>query len=706
MKMSIKLKLALMLIGLIAAVVAVIIVVVFSTYSTRLDEQLRLETAAKMDGAAERISAWYRIHAQNIKSIRNEAANRMDSIESLRPSLLAGVKDNPELSTMYYTAIKKISEGGELIEATGWVPPPEFDQYGQGWFVDSLKTADVILTAPYLDTITGLLVVTISARVDDSAGKALGVVGLDVLLGTVQEIASALKITQNGKSYLLEGGGLFITADEEADVLKANYFQDRGHTELLASLKKASFAFTIDKGQGLYTAAYSIQGTGWILASEGPLSDIYGPLYAFLGMLLLVGALALVGGGVAVYLLAAGFTRPILAMNQVAQRLAKGELDIDTKSVISLRGDEIGMLAGSLNSTIEKLRSVVSEVKETSGQVASGSAELADAANQMSKGVEGISASSQQLSQGATEQAASAEEVSASVEQMSANIRQNADNARQTEHIATKASKDALEGASAVRETVDAMRQIAQKIAIIEEIARQTNMLSLNASIEAARAGEHGKGFAVVASEVGKLAERSRSAAGEISALSKQSVDVAERAGIMLDGMVPDIQRTAELVQEISLASREQDSGAQQINKAIAQLDTVIQHNASISEEFSATSEEIAGQSAQVAGTAEELAAQADRLREAVSFFKLQASDGTKSPRERPDGPGNAARARAAEKQEPQNRTASTQAHASTGSIAARATTVKGGVAIKRPSTAIVPKEGLSTISDDDFLEF
>jgi methyl-accepting chemotaxis protein len=653
-----------------------------------------------MDGAAERISAWYRVHAQNIKSIRNETLNRMDDIESLRPSLLAGVKDNPELSTMYYTAIKKISEGGELIEATGWVPPPEFDQYGQGWFVDSLKTAAVILTAPYLDTITGLLVVTISARVDDAGGAPLGVVGLDVLLGTVQEIASALKITPNGSSYLLEGGGLFITADEEADVLKANYFEERGHTPLLAALKTAPFAFTIDKKQGRYTAAYTIQGTGWILASEGPLSDIYGPLYAFLGMLLLVGALALVGGGVAVYILAAGFTKPILAMNGVAQRLARGELDIDTKGAISRRGDEIGMLAASLTSTIEKLRSVVSEVKETSGQVAIGSAELADAANQMSKGVEGISASSQQLSHGATEQAASAEEVSASVEEMSANIRQNADNATQTEQIATKASKDALEGASAVRETVEAMRQIAQKIAIIEEIARQTNMLSLNASIEAARAGEHGKGFAVVASEVGKLAERSRSAAGEISALSKQSVDVAERAGIMLDGMVPDIQRTAELVQEISLASREQDSGAQQINKAIAQLDTVIQHNASISEEFSATSEEIAGQSAMVAGTAEELASQAERLRDAVSFFKIGQTESVSAPtrdKAKPSSPERPPKA------------VGNKAAAEAGAMPAAASArqqAKGGVAIKRPSTAIVPKEGHSTISDDDFLEF
>ncbi len=397
-----------------------------------------------------------------------------------------------------------------------------------------------------------------------------------------------------------------------------------------------------------------------------------------------------------------GITRPLKASVGMAESLSLGNLGVGMAARWKGAQDELGELSRAMDSMAATLKEVFIEVKETSGQVATGSAELADAANQMSKGVEGISASSQQLSQGATEQASSAEEVSASVEQMSANIRQNADNATQTEQIATKASKDAIEGASAVRETVDAMRQIAQKIAIIEEIARQTNMLSLNASIEAARAGEHGKGFAVVASEVGKLAERSRSAAGEISALSKQSVDVAERAGLMLDGMVPDIQRTAELVQEISLASREQDSGAQQINKAIAQLDTVIQHNASISEEFSATSEEIAGQSAQVAGTAEELATQAERLRNAVSFFKTGATAPTKPSAEnagvlprQPKGPSRGALGKssaprpalpALEREKPQP--------------------IKGGVAIKKPSTAIVPKDARQAASDDDFLEF
>ncbi|KKL21754.1 hypothetical protein LCGC14_2442270, partial [marine sediment metagenome] len=199
-------------------------------------------------------------------------------------------------------------------------------------------------------------------------------------------------------------------------------------------------------------------------------------------------------------------------------------------------------------------------------------------------------------------------------------IKQNSDNALQTEKISQKASQDAQEGGQAVTEAVNAMNDIAKKISIIEEIARQTNLLALNAAIEAARAGEHGKGFAVVASEVRKLAERSQSAAGEISELSSSSVEVAERAGELITQLVPDIQKTADLVQEISAASAEQTSGAEQINKAIAQLDQVIQQNASASEEMAATSEE--------------LNSQADQLQSTISFFKTNGQTNGQGERE------------------------------------------------------------------------
>ncbi|MCM0080490.1 cache domain-containing protein [Geomonas sp. Red32] len=291
-------------------------------------------------------------------------------------------------------------------------------------------------------------------------------------------------------------------------------------------------------------------------------------------------------------------------ITQAAQQIAQGDLTVQ----ITERSPEDELMQ-ALAAMVEKLSSVVSEVKSAAGNVAAGSQEL--------------SGSSETMSQGASEQAASAEEASSSMEEMSSNIRQNADNAMQTEKIAAKSSQDAQEGGRAVQQTVTAMKEIAGKISIIEEISRQTNLLALNAAIEAARAGEHGKGFAVVASEVRKLAERSQRAAAEISELSATSVDVAEKAGAMLSTMVPNIQKTAELVQEISAACREQDTGAEQINKAIQQLDQVIQQNASAAEEISSTAEELSSQAAQ--------------LQDTVGFFKL--AEGAQPARKAPVRP-------------------------------------------------------------------
>ncbi|MBD3306663.1 hypothetical protein GF339_09605 [candidate division KSB3 bacterium] len=278
-------------------------------------------------------------------------------------------------------------------------------------------------------------------------------------------------------------------------------------------------------------------------------------------------------------------------ITRLAEELAAGNLTIEVQE----RSDQ-DTLMQALNAMIKRLNRIVNDVKIASENVASGS--------------QAMSSSATQMSQGATEQAASAEEASASMEQMAANIRQNSDNAVQTEKIAVKAAQDAQKGGHAVANTVKAMQEIVQKISIIEEIARQTHMLSLNATIEAAKAQEYGKGFGVVAAEVRTLAERSQTAAVEINQVAYRSIGVAEKAGELLRQLVPDIQQTAELVQEISAASGEQNTGATQINQAIQQLDQVIQHNASTSEEMAATAEQLAGQS--------------EQLRHVMAFFRVE----------------------------------------------------------------------------------
>ncbi|MBF0162376.1 MAG: methyl-accepting chemotaxis protein [Magnetococcales bacterium] len=278
------------------------------------------------------------------------------------------------------------------------------------------------------------------------------------------------------------------------------------------------------------------------------------------------------------------------ALVRSVQALAQGDLCVD----MAVAPGDTTSLAASVAGMADKLREVVENIANAADNVAAGSNELSDAA--------------QNLSQGATQQAASIEETSSAMEQMTSNIEQNSANAQTTQAISQKAATDAKEGEASVRQAVHAMKEIASKISIIEEIARQTNLLALNAAIEAARAGEHGKGFAVVAAEVRKLAERSQHAAGEISQLSASSVAVAEKTGEIINKLVPDIQRTAELVQDIAQSSQEQNQGTGQINQAIQQLDHVIQQNAGAAEEMAATSEE--------------LSAQAELVKQALDYFK------------------------------------------------------------------------------------
>jgi methyl-accepting chemotaxis protein len=284
---------------------------------------------------------------------------------------------------------------------------------------------------------------------------------------------------------------------------------------------------------------------------------------------------------------------PITQLLSMADAVAEGDF---RQRVTFDQQDEIGRLAYALQRMIGRLTEVIEQVKAAAGSVASGSQELNQHAAQMSNG--------------ATEQAAAAEEVSSSMEQMTANIQQNAENALQTEHLAIKAAHDASASGDAVMDAVAAMQDIAKRIVVIHDITSQTRMLSLNATIEAARAHEHGRGFAVVASEVRALAERSQGAASDITQLTNDSVGLAEQAGERLRQLVPDIQKTAELVQEISAASKEQSAGSGQINRAIQQLDNVTQQNSAAAEELSAT--------------AEALAHQANRLLQTIAFFKTE----------------------------------------------------------------------------------
>jgi len=563
------------------------------------DEQLRTRSVT----LAEMVD---RVYAEETRTALNLAGN---------PTVIAGVAARADMGSAGaeqavqaasvvlepFRSVKEVSEPYEavnLVDKKGLVfasSNPAFIgvDLASREYITSALAGKPNVGAAVISKVTGNPVTPLAVPVY-SGGQVVGAVSPVLKIDFLSDIIADEKVGKTGYAYVVDNTGLMIAHPDKQNVFKMDVTKTPGMEEIAKQMlaHKAGVDNYVFKGVSK-TAGYApVASTGWTVALTLPDNEYLAAAHEVRNLVIIIGVAALLAAFLVYVLLSRSLTVPLAREAAFAAVMAEGDF---TRSLEVRRGDEIGVLADALRGMVSRLTEVVQEVQAASDSVAGGSQQL--------------SASAQTMSQGATEQAAAGEEVSSSMEEMGANIKQNNDNAMQTEKIAMKAAQDAREGGAAVAQTVAAMKDIASKTTIIEEIARQTNLLALNAAIEAARAGEHGKGFAVVASEVRKLAERSQKAAGEIGQLSASSVSIAERAGELLAMIVPDIQKTAELVQEISAASGEQSTGTEQINKAIMQLDQVIQQNAAGAEELSAT--------------AEALNSQAVQLQSSMSFFRM-----------------------------------------------------------------------------------
>jgi methyl-accepting chemotaxis protein len=413
---------------------------------------------------------------------------------------------------------------------------------------------------------------------------------------SVQKLIEGATVGQSGFLYAF-GPDMRIVAHSRADRIGQDLSKE-SFTASMIEKKEGSMEYETDGVR--YFASFGTKN-GQILAAVVPVAEYRDRLKQLLVWLVICSLSFIVISGVVVILLARSIVLPIKLVQNAMGRISRGDLVItesEERSVNRMvaRGDEIGDLVASILGLRSALSNVVSGIHAASNEVLTGSANLSETA-------EG-------LSQGANEQAASIEQLSASVEELASTVHQNADNTNEANVISRRVAANAETSGKAVQELVSSMSEIASRISIIEEIARQTNLLALNAAIEAARAGEAGKGFAVVASEVRKLAERSQKAAGEINGLSVRSTEVAALAGNGITELIPDIRKTAELIQEISAASNEQSAGTNEIAKAIGQMDQVVQKNAVSAESLATTSTSLADQ--------------ANDLVKSIDFFKLQ----------------------------------------------------------------------------------
>ena len=583
------------------------IIMAFSIYiqeKEKLLENIHENLTHNVIHGVDEVESWF-MQRKRIIDAAGKIFSSEETIENLKatshifnPFLSLGI-DGTGLESMYLGTYDK-----EFYTGDGWIPPDDYDPTDRPWYKDAVQAGKTIFTDYYTDLDTNELAMAVVTPLIDHDKNLLGCLSIDIFLTEILEKIATVRLEGISVGMLDEKG--IVLAHPDPKLVGQNHLEDPKYSDLMKTvyLEKNGYQYYTSDGKKKIMAFRQIGLTGWQMIYFVDLKILEKPLF-----LLKLRFILFTIGAVTLFIILSifisrYFSIRINAVSANLKTISEGKLVVDIDHKYYRIRDEIGVLSLSLKEMVENQSHIVENIENNIEKVTNGSVIVRDI--------------SKKISVGANQQAAIAEEVSSSIEEMSANIHQNSSNAKKTGEIAQKAYLDSQRSCQVVLDAVTAMKEINDKISIVEDISRQTNMLALNAAIEAARAGEHGKGFAVVASEVRKLAERSQVAAGEISALSSSTVDAATTAKEMLECLVPDIKITSELIHEINMASQEQSVGVSQISSAILQLNDVTQANTSTSSE--------------IADISDILACNAEESKEMISFFKIFQSEKNKQP--------------------------------------------------------------------------